>query len=196
MLGDGLFDVPAGKVAVVITHLEMTAPAPTRDIALPEGITFRQVTPDLAWYRDIFDRVGAPWLWTARRMLDDAALMAILSDPQVAFYTLSRDGRAEALLELDFRHEGACELAYFGLTPALIGAGAGRYLMNQAIRHAWAAPIRRFHVHTCTNDSPHALAFYMRSGFTPYRRQIEIEDDPRLSGILPKDTAPHIPLLR
>ena len=188
--------VPAGKIAVVVTHLEMLAPAPTREVALPDGITFRQVPPDLAWYRDIFARVGAPWLWYGRAVMDDAELAQVIRDPNVALYTLTRDGQDEALLELDFRIQGACELAYFGLTSALIGSGAGRYLMNKAINLAWAASITRFHVHTCTADSPKALEFYVRSGFTPFQREIEIGDDPRLTGLLPQDASPHAPPIR
>lgn len=196
MLTDGMHDVPAGKLAMVVTHLEMTSPAPTRGTALAEGISFRQVSPDLDWYRDIFRRVGSEWLWFGRSRMDDDTLMNILDDPLVALYTLTKDGQDEALLELDFRQEGACELAYFGLTSKLIGSGAGRYLMDQAITLAWSKGISRFHVHTCTLDSPQALAFYMRSGFTPFRRQVEIEDDPRLIGIWPEDTAGHVPILR
>lgn len=196
MLKNGFHDVPNGKVAMVVTHLEMTAAPDLRELDLPEGVTFRPVTPDLTWYRDIFDRVGAPWMWFGRRALEDNALMAVLNDPKVALYSLSRDGQDEALLELDFRVEGACELAYFGLTSKLIGSGAGRYLMNKAIRLAWDAPITRFHLHTCTLDSPQAMDFYIRSGFTPYRRQIELADDPRLTGLLPEDAAPHVPLIR
>lgn len=195
MIADGLHDVPPGKVAMVVTHLEMHAPPDASGAELPAGVTFRQVTPDLTWYRDILFRVGAPWLWYFRHTLSDDALAEILTDPNVAIYTLSKAGRDAALLELDFRQEGQCELAYFGLTPELIGTGAGRYLMAQAITHAWAAPIERFHVHTCTLDSPQALGFYVRSGFTPYRQQIEIDDDPRLKGYLPKDAALHVPLL-
>lgn len=197
MLSDGYHDVRQGKLAMVVTHLEMTAPARLRPAPLPEGVTFRQVTPDLAWYRDIFRRVGAEeWLWFSRLRMSDDKLQAILTDPKVAFFTLTKDGKDEALLELDFRTDGACELAYFGLTPALIGAGAGRYLMNEAISRAWAHPIKRFHVHTCTIDSAQALPFYIRSGFTPIRRQVEIADDPRLTGELPETAGPHVPLLR
>ena len=123
MIKDGLHDVPKGKVAMVVTHLEMRAPAPVRPVDLPEGITFRQVQPDLAWYRDIFARVGAQdWLWYGRLKLDDAELSAILSDPKIAFYTLTRDGQDHAMLELDFGEDGQCELAYFGLTADLIAA--------------------------------------------------------------------------
>lgn len=197
MIEDGIYDVPKGKVAMVVTHLEMLAPAPVRPVPLPDGITFRQVQPDLAWYRDIFDRVGAlDWLWYGRLKMPDTRLITILDDPKIAFYTLTRDGRDHAMLELDFRQEGACELAYFGVTTDLIGTGSGRYLMNEAIRLAWAQNITRLHVHTCTLDSPQALPFYIRSGFTPYRHQIEIDDDPRLSGLLPQSAAPHVPLIR
>ncbi|KIN62493.1 Acetyltransferase [Sulfitobacter noctilucicola] len=196
MLANGLHDVPAGKVAMVVTHLEMTAPPQLRPAALPAGVTLRQVTPDLGWYRDVFDRVGTPWLWYSRRTLDDRALMAVLNNPEVALFTLTKDGVDEALLELDFRQHGECELAYFGLTKTLIGSGAGRYLMNEAICRAWAAEIKRFHVHTCTIDSQQALSFYQRSGFTPYKQQVEIDDDPRLTGVLPESAAPHFPSIR
>lgn len=195
MLTDGLYDLPTGKVPTIVTHLQMTAPAPTRDNVLPAGITFEDGTAEVAWYRDIFDRVGRPWMWFGRRMLEDVALLEVIRDPKVALYTLRKDGQDEALLELDFRQAGECEIAYFGLTPALIGSGAGRFLMDQAIRLAWAQEITRLHVHTCTFDSQQALAFYVRSGFTPYKQQVEIEDDPRLTGLLPRETGSHIPML-
>ena len=188
-------DVPAGKMAVIVTYLEMHSAAQTSDMHPPAGVTLRRVTPTLDWYRDIFSRVGRDWLWYGRLRLSDDALSAILNDPDFAFFTLTKDGRDEALLELDFRQTGECELAYFGLTPTLIGTGAGRYLMNTAIRTAWAAPINRFHVHTCTNDSPQALGFYIRSGFTPLKRAFELDDDPRLNGLLPREAAPHIPII-
>jgi GNAT superfamily N-acetyltransferase len=196
MLVDGFHDVPAGKIAMVVTHLEMHAPADIHDVSPPQGVTFEAVEPDITWYRDIFDRVGSEWLWFGRRLLDDATLSGIITDPNVSIWTLQKGGRAEALLELDFRKDGECELAYFGLTASLIGTGAGRYLMTQAIKEAWARPIRRFHVHTCTIDSHQALNFYVRSGFVPYKRQIEIADDPRLTGLVDKANGSHIPIIR
>jgi GNAT superfamily N-acetyltransferase len=196
MLADGYHAVPKGKLAMIVTHLEMHAHAPIKDVPLPEGITFRQVKPTLEWYRDVFTRVGAlDWLWYGRLKMPDAELQAILDDPKVVVFTLSKGGVDEALLELDFRVDGACELAYFGLTSNLIGTGAGRYLMNQAISHAWNTDISRFHVHTCTIDSPQALNFYVRSGFTPYKREVEIDDDPRLIGALPESAAAWVPVI-
>ena len=195
MIDNGFHDIAAGKFAVVITHLEMHAAPPARDVSLPEGVTFRQVTPTLDWYREIFRRVGTDWLWFGRLKLEEAKLREMLEDPARSFYTLTQAGHDEALLELHFKADGDCELSYFGLTSALIGTGAGRYLMEQALRLAWAQPIKRLHLNTCTHDSPQALAFYRRSGFVPYKRQIEVDDDPRLTGLLPRDAAPQIPLI-
>jgi hypothetical protein len=50
-------------------------------------------------------------------------------------------------------------------------------------------------VHTCTLDHPGAPAFYMRSGFTPFRRQVEVADDPRLVGKADPASAAHIPVI-
>jgi GNAT superfamily N-acetyltransferase len=122
-------------------------------------------------------------------------LESILNSPGVAIHALSIDGSDEGLLELDFRQVGSCELAFFGLTGAAQGRGAGRWLMNRALELAWQRPISRLWVHTCTLDHPAALTFYIRSGFRAYARQVEVADDPRLTGIVPRTAAAHIPII-
>ncbi len=198
VLSNGLYDVPPGRLATVVTYLEMQAPAPLRPEQAPDGVELAHVpAPDVDWYRDLFSRVGGhDWLWISRMAMTDSELQSILSDPKVEICAIIRNGQAEGFLELDSRQEGECELAFFGVTSALIGTGAGRFLMNEAIRRAWAQPIKRFHVHTCTLDHPGALAFYRRSGFTPIRQQIEIEDDPRVHGDFPPTAGPHVPMFR
>lgn len=188
-------DVMAGKIAAVVTHLEMTqrpAPRVVSDIAAD---LVEHEEPDLDWYRDLFTRVGGDWMWFSRLGIEDAELAAILHHDDVRIYSVRVGDRDEGMLELDFREPDQCELGYFGLTPALVGTGAGRWLMEHALDLAWAQPIKRFHVHTCTLDSPQALPFYIRSGFTAYRRQVEIADDPRLIGVLPRDAAPQEPVI-
>jgi len=196
MLGNGFHDVPPGKVATVVTYLEMRAPAAQRPMPLPAGLDLRDVTgPTPEWYRDLFTRVGGQdWLWFSRLNMTDDELTAIITDPDVQIACIEQDGVAQGLLELDFRQPDTCELAFFGVAPALIGGGIGRYLMNQAIDRAWARPINLFHVHTCTLDHPAALGFYRRSGFAPVRQQVEIADDPRLNGKLPRDAGAHVPI--
>nr|WP_212769805.1 GNAT family N-acetyltransferase [Thalassovita mangrovi] len=192
----GFHDIPAGHLAAVVTHLEMTVrpdPRPEHDA----GLSLRRVdAPDPDWYRALYQRVGEDWLWFSRLTMPEAELQAILNDPKNHVYVLEKDGEEAGLLELDFRQENDCELAFFGLTPGAIGGGAGRWMMNRAIELAWAEPIARFHVHTCTLDHPAALDFYRRSGFTPVSRELEIAPDPRLDGTLPATAAPHVPILR
>jgi GNAT superfamily N-acetyltransferase len=195
MLPDGYTDVPHGKIAAVVTHLEMMQRPPPRSAPAGKWDLRHVKNPDLDWFRDLYRRVGEEWLWFSRLQMSDDALAAIIRAPQVDVYALVHDGRDEGLLELDFRQPHECEIAFFGVTGALIGTGAARFLMNQALQLAWSRPIRRFWVHTCTFDHPSAVAFYQRSGFVPFRRQIEIADDPRVAGTYPRDAAGHIPII-
>jgi len=194
-LPDGYSDIPAGKIAAVVTHLEMTArPALRRD---PAGAwTLRRVEmPPLDWFRDLYRRVGEEWLWFSRIRMPDVELAARLHAPQFEVYALVDDGLDEGFLELDFRESGQCEIGMFGVTAKLVGTGAGHWLMNRALDIAWSRPVERVWLHTCTFDHPAALAFYQRSGFRPFRRQVEVVDDPRLDGTVPRDMARHVPVI-
>ena len=195
-LPDGLHPVPAGKLATVVTTLEMREPPASLAIAVVEGRMLRRVTdPDLAWYRALFRAVGEPWLWVSRLLLDDARLAAIVHDPSVRVFVVEQDRAPIGLLELDFRTPDACEIAFFGLVPGATGQGLGRWLMAHAQQQAWSRPIERLWVHTCDLDHPAALGFYRRSGFEPVSRQVEVLDDPRHTGLLPADAAPPVPIL-
>lgn len=195
LLPDGYSDIPPGKIAAVVTHLEMRE----RPAALPDppgAWALRRVeAPGLDWYRDHYRRIGEEWLWSSRLAMSDVELAAIIHSPRVEVHALVHDGRDEGLLELDFREPSQCELVFFGVTAKLIGSSAGRFLMNRALERAWSQPISRLWVHTCTLDHPNALAFYQRAGFRPFRRQVEISDDPRLDGTLPRDVARHVPIV-
>jgi GNAT superfamily N-acetyltransferase len=156
--------------------------------------------PALADFRELFRRVGQDWLWYSRLIMADEKLRYILDDTDVDLYRLSENDQVLGLLELDFRDPGQCELSFFGLVREAIGKGAGRFLVDRAIALAWnrgadKKPIERMWVHTCTFDHPSALGFYQKAGFTPYAFMVEVADDPRHSGHLPRDAAPHVPLI-
>jgi GNAT superfamily N-acetyltransferase len=195
LLPDGYSDVPAGKIAAVVTHLEMTERVDLpRDP--PGAWTLRRAeAPELDWFRDLYRRVGEEWLWLSRLQIADAELAAIIRSPQVEVYALVHQGCDQGLLELDFSIPGQCELVFFGVTAKLIGSGASRWLMNRALELAWSRPVSRVWLHTCTFDHPAALPFYQRSGFRPFRRQVEVVNDPRLDGAVPRDVAGHIPII-
>lgn len=183
MIADGLHDVPDDRIAAVVTSLQMRArPAPRPEIAGPWRLD-RLVQPDAETYRAIYRKIGDEWLWFSRILMADEELLAIIRHPEVEIYALKVGDDVEGLLELDFRVPGEGELGFFGVGSSLVGGGGARWMMNRALELAWKRPINRFWVHTCTLDHPGALAFYIRTGFVPFKRQIEIEPDPRLRGV-------------
>lgn len=194
-LAPGFYGSSPAHVATVVTNLEMLArPEPRPERAAGNWILEERTQPSPAEYRRLYRLVGEDWLWFSRLMMPDDELTAVIHDPLIEIRRLHAP-EGEGFLELDFRSEGECELAFFGLSRGLIGSGAGRWLMNRALEIAWSRPIERLWLHTCTMDAPAALDFYRRSGFIPVSREIEIAPDPRLSGILPRMAAPHIPCL-
>jgi GNAT superfamily N-acetyltransferase len=197
MLTDGFHDVPDGKVAAIVTSLEMFAPPPLRPEQDNPDWTLRRLEgPRADEYLALYSAVGRDWLWFTRLRMPREELMAAIGDPRVEVYRLEAPGGETGIVELDFREPGTCELAYFGVSPGLVGGGAARWLMNRAVQRAWSQPITRFWVHSCTFDHPNAPGFYMRSGFKPFRREVEIADDPRLAGLAPLDSAAHVPIIR
>lgn len=192
----GYSDLAPGFIATVVTHLEMYDKPTTEPVKFPEGITIEPLTsPTPADYRKLYRAVGAEWLWSSRLLMPDTELLTILNRKSVDIYVVCDKGEDIGLLELDFSEPEECELVYFGLVGRATGKGLGKALMSEAIERAWARPIKRFWVHTCTFDSPGALRFYIRTGFKPYAFQVEVQADPRLAGILPADVAPHVPLI-
>lgn len=197
----GFHIVPPGHLAAVVTALEMrapprAAPAPERDDARLRRLR----RPSLERYRALFRRVGEPWFWVSRLVMPDVELRRILADPKIEIFALESNGPSEAdpigLLELSFAKPGECEIAFLGLAPGHTGRGLGRLVMTQALARAWAEPgMGRVWVHTCTLDDPAALPFYLRSGFTPYARYVEILPDPRLTGLFPAESPGNWPLL-
>jgi GNAT superfamily N-acetyltransferase len=195
-LADGYTDVPPGKLAAVVTYLERRHAPEGLPPALPAGCAVRRcVAPPPGDYRAWFRAVGEPWLWFSRLRLDDAALAAVLADPARDVFLLERDAAVVGLLELDRRRPPDVEVAFLGVVPGEVGHGLGRALLGWGLREAWRHAPARVTLHTCTLDHPRALPFYLSMGFTPTHRAIEVADDPRLTGLLPRAAAPHVPLI-
>jgi GNAT superfamily N-acetyltransferase len=188
-------EVADGNLAAVVTYLEMRAPPDQLVPASPFSLR-RIEAPEPDHYRALFRRIGGPWLWFSRLIIDDAHLAAIIQHPKVELYSIAdEEGGEVGMLELDFREPHECELAFIGLVPELSGKGHGRWLLAEAVHRAWREGVSRVHVHTCSLDHPAALSAYRRAGFLAYKRAVERFPDPRLLGILPSDSAPQIPLL-
>lgn len=189
--------VPAGKLGVTITYLEMTDTQPRQPLPRAPGdkiALMRAFQPTVSFYRYLYSAVGEPWLWYERRKLDDDALAAIIQSREVEIYVLYKGGVPAGFVEVDRRSRVDVELSYFGLLPEFLGQGLGPYLLGWGIHAAFSCGADRLRVSTCTLDHPKALATYQRAGLVPVRQQSLVVDDPRVLGILPRHAAPHIPI--
>jgi hypothetical protein len=68
-------------------------------------------------------------------------------------------------------------------------------LLAHGLVSEWEYHPRRIWLHTCTSDHPAALLFYQKFGFIEFKRAIGIEDDPRLTGEMPRTSSLHIPII-
>lgn len=159
-------------VDVTVYYLEMhslacrTVPAPR------EGVTVDHVVnPSVAWYRDLYHRVGSDYYWLSRRKMSDEALAQVIGDPQTELHVLKVDGTIAGFAELDCRMAGEIEIVQFGLLPDFIGHGLGKWFLNRMILKAFSHSPRRLWLHTCTLDHPAALPNYLQAGFVLYKEE-------------------------
>ncbi len=75
--------------------------------------------------------------------------------------------------ELDHRHDGTINVAYFGLLKPFHGRGLGGQMLTEVVRAAWAMGATRVTLNTCEVDGPHALDNYRARGFTVIREVVE-----------------------
>jgi GNAT superfamily N-acetyltransferase len=180
-LGAAVKFVAPHILEVAVTYLEMfqrpalsAPPTPTVDYRIE-----RVQHPSIAFYRYLYNVVGEPWLWHERRKMSDAALAAILADPNVWLLVAYAGGEPAGYAELNDRQSWEIELAYFGIVPKFIGCKLGPTLLRAAIESAWDRKPKRLWVHTCSLDHPKALPCYQQAGFVPYDKVIRRIRDPR-----------------
>lgn len=194
----GLIMTMPGHLPVTITWLALDRPALGPALPAPMNCKIALLRADgidPAFYRYLYDRVGEPWLWHARRRLALEALKAEITAAGIAVHVLYVDGVPAGYFELDRRAAPVIDLVYFGLLPQFIGRRLGPFLLDQAIRAAFAEPpAERLTVNTCTLDHAKALTLYQRFGFSPTGQTQMTIADPRLDGVLPMTAAPQIPI--
>ena len=180
------------KLAMTITSLEMRArPALS---GTPDDLHVERIRqPSVGFYRSLYASVGEDWLWSDRRRWSDDHLASVVQHEAVELWLLHVDGQPAGYAELDGRQPHETELAYFGLLPAYIGRGLGPRLLRFAIEKAWRRAIDRLWVHTCNFDHPAALGLYRRCGFVVFAEDTHWIDDPRRTGLIRSEAAPHIP---
>ncbi len=193
---NGYYPLAPGKLATFTVYYEYSAPFTVKSPKWPTGTTLDRLGPhDGPRYRSLFRTVGEPLLWTTRIRASDEELKNILSDPHVEIFAAKRDDKDIGLIELNFKSKEGVEIVYIGVISSENGKRVGAGLVSHALLRAHERNAHRLWLHTCHFDSPGASRFYERFGFKPISTAVEIMDDPRLNGILPRDLAPHIPLV-
>src|SRR6267378_6315821 len=109
----GYSDVRDGKIASVVTFLQMVERPTLRPEPVTQSWALRRVRrPAPDWYRDLFHRIGDDWLWFSRLELTDDTLRSVIQNPFVEIYAFQVGSDEEGLLELDFRVDADCEIAF------------------------------------------------------------------------------------
>ncbi|HEX5183008.1 MAG TPA: GNAT family N-acetyltransferase [Allosphingosinicella sp.] len=186
-----LIDIPDGQLGAVVTYLEMTERPKPRPLPAARLRLERWRDPDPEKYRLLFRRVGGKWLWFSRLAMTDDRLRAETGEVHAV---VDRAGIEVGMLELDFRTPGDCLIRFLGLVPELAGRGHGQWLFARTLALAWRPDVARVRVNTCSLDHPAALPSYLKAGFRAVRRAFESFPDPRVTGLLPADAAPQVPL--
>lgn len=123
-----------------------------------------------AFYRFLYDSVGADYYWTDRHAWSNQQLQEYLRRPSTTLLVLYVHGVPAGYIELNAAsEEPGTEVAYFGLIPAFHGQGLGKHLLSAGVRRAFDDGAKRVWVHTCSLDGRYALANYQARGFVPYR---------------------------
>jgi GNAT superfamily N-acetyltransferase len=166
-----------GRLPITITHLELVAADWTCRGQPPDiDVLLEHVAePTAAFYRELYDRVGRPWLWYERRLLSDAELGALLAEPGHELHVARHAGDLVGYFEL-----AGDELVFFGLTLTYVGRRIGPWLLDRAVERAFARGTTRLGLNTNTLDHPRALDTYRNAGFHAVRSECKELQDPRV----------------
>lgn len=170
--------LPPGYLLIPVktAYLEMTERPRSAPVAAPPGCTVEHwPQPETAAYRELFAAVGGPWGWSGRLLMSAEECRAIIQAETTEIHRLRCAGPVAGFVELDRSVPGQAEIAYFGLLADFIGRGLGKYLLDWAVRRAWAGDTGRVRLHTCEYDHAQALAVYLKAGFRVYDERVEMQ---------------------
>jgi GNAT superfamily N-acetyltransferase len=127
---------------------------------------------DVETYRYYYSAIGEQHSWLDRLVMKDDQLFELINAAQIDIFTMFINdqpaGYAEFILEKKFT-----EILYFGIMPAFIGKGWGKYALDWAINKAWSYNPEWIQLNTCELDHPHASSNYNKRGFQEVRTEIQ-----------------------
>ncbi|MFI6455185.1 GNAT family N-acetyltransferase [Streptosporangium amethystogenes] len=171
---------------VTTWYLEQTSRSdllPAKPPSIEVDVVHAEV-PSPEFSRFLSTAVGGEWHWTNRlpwtwREWSDWLESGV--ETWVAYHR----GTPAGYVELAPQDGAAVEITCFGLLPWAIGRGVGGRLLEVGTARAWdladrqpgREPTRRVWLHTCSLDSPVALANYQARGFKIYDTRLNVPGD-------------------
>jgi len=176
------------RVEVTTYYLEMLSP----DLLRPKHTKIEALQiikaeiPSAELQHFLYRSVGGNWYWYEKADWTYPQWLEYARKPSLHTWVAYLKGTPAGYFQLEMQPEGNVEIAYFGLLEQFGGMGLGGYLLTCAIEEAWRLGAFRVWVHTCSLDSPTALANYQARGMQLYKVEtawIEIPD--RTPGLWP-----------
>jgi len=157
----------------VRTYLEMRDPAALDGAPAPgPGIVVqREENAPAHLWRFLYTEVGREHHWVDRLGWTDDEIRAYLADPALELWVLRMNGETAGYFELRKEADGGTEIAYFGLLPAFLGRGLGKFLLTEAVERAFARGASRVWLHTSSLDHSSALPNYLARGFSIWKQE-------------------------
>ena len=157
----------------VRTFLEMQEPADLVSAPPPSpSVSVERVEqcPPSLW-RTLYTEVGRDYHWVDRLGWSDDDIRRYLADPALELWILREGEEPAGYFELRRHDDGAVEIAYFGLMPAAVGRGLGKFLLTRAVERAWERGATRVWLHTSSLDHSSALSNYLARGFSIWKQE-------------------------
>ena len=163
----------AARIPMTVTFLDQSSKPAVLPPPAPRGrhAIMRAEKPAPHFYRYLYDTIGDKYFWVDRRKISHEKLAEIIHAPTNCLYVLYTEGNPAGMAELDLKPDNSANIAYFGLMPEAMGKHLSFFFLYHTCMNAWAHPIKRLTVNTCTLDSPRALPLYQRMGFNVYARE-------------------------
>jgi GNAT superfamily N-acetyltransferase len=155
---------------VTVTFFEMHEPKELR-VTLP-NTHFRLLPKPIPAdeYRKYYYGVGEKHFWLDRMVMPDNELFEKINANNVDIFLFYVNKEIAGYIEF-VKEEKYAEILYFGLLPAYIGKGYGKYFLQWVIAKAWSYKPEWIQLNTCTLDHPNALGTYKKAGFTETRKE-------------------------
>ena len=158
---------------VTVTFLEMHERPAAEPAPIP-GTEFRllQKPVDVNEYREIYYAVGEKHFWLDRMVMPDEELFEKINADNIGIFIFYVNNEPAGYIEF-IKEPRFTEILYFGIRPAFIGKGFGKYFLQWVIAKAWSYGVEWIQLNTCTLDHPNALPNYKKAGFKEVRTETQ-----------------------